>query len=57
MQKELDETKAVLTEAMDELIKRGGSLEELVDKSESLSFQSKAFMKQSKDMNSCCTLL
>lgn len=57
MQKELDETKAVLTEAMDELIKRGGSLEELVDKSESLSYQSKAFMKQSKDMNSCCTLL
>ena len=42
---------------MDELIKRGGSLEELVDKSESLSFQSKASMKQSKDMNSCCTLL
>ena len=40
-----------------ELIKRGGSLEELVDKSESLSYQSKAFMKQSKDMNSCCTLL
>jgi len=57
MQKDLDDTKQVLTEAMEELIKRGGSLEELVDKSESLSYQSKAFMKQSKDMNSCCTLL
>jgi len=57
MQKDLDDTKQILTEAMDELIKRGGSLEELMDKSEELSYQSKAFMKTSKDMNSCCTLL
>ena len=40
-----------------EVAGKSPTLEELVDKSESLSYQSTAFMQQSKDMNSCCTLL
>jgi len=57
VEKELQETKEVLTEAMDELIKRGGSLEELTEKCDDLSVQTKVFVKSAKKTNSCCMLL
>ncbi len=57
IEKDLDETKAVLVKSIDQLLVRGEKLEDLAQKSQDLSFQSKAFMKKSEDLNSCCTII
>lgn len=57
IQNDLDDTKKVLVKSIDDLMIREQELNKLVDKSEDLSFQSKAFMKSSQAMNGCCTLL
>jgi len=57
LQKDLDETKDVLVKSIDQLLVRGERLEVLAEKSQDLSFQSKAFLKQSEKMNSCCTII
>jgi synaptobrevin homolog YKT6 len=57
IQKELDETKTVLLTSIDQLLQRGEKLEELAQKSNDLSFQSKAFVDRATDLNSCCTIL
>lgn len=57
IQKELDETKAVLLTSIDQLLQRGEKLEDLAQKSNDLSFQSKAFADRSADLNSCCIIL
>lgn len=57
IQKELDETKAVLVKSIDDLLTRGEKIEDLARKSNDLSFQSKAFVEKSEELNSCCTIL
>lgn len=57
IQKDLDETKEVLVKSIDQLLVRGEKLDALAEKSNDLSFQSKAFLKQSEKMNSCCTII
>lgn len=57
IQKDIDETKEVMLNTLDKLLIRGEKLEELAQKSQDLSFQSKAFMKKSQDLNRCCTLV
>lgn len=57
IEKDVGETRQVLVETLDDLLKRGESLQNLVDKSEDLSYQSKAFLKSSKKANSCCVIL
>jgi synaptobrevin family protein YKT6 len=57
IQKELDETKAVLVKSIDDLLMRGEKIEDLARKSNDLSFQSKAFVEKSEELNSCCTIL
>jgi len=57
IQKDLEDTKGILVKSIDQLLERGAKLEDLADKSQDLSFQSKAFLKQSQKMNSCCTIL
>lgn len=57
IEKDVDETRQILVETLDDLLKRGESLQNLVDKSEDLSYQSKVFFKTSKKANSCCTIL
>jgi synaptobrevin family protein YKT6 len=54
---ELDETKDILVKSIDQLLERGEKLESLAEKSNDLSFHSKAFMKQAESMNSCCVIL
>lgn len=56
VQKNLDETREVLFETIDALIERQGKLEDLIDRSEDLSFKSKVFMKDAEKLNSCCVL-
>ncbi len=57
MIQELDETKDILVKSIDQLLERGEKLESLAEKSNDLSFHSKAFMKQAESMNSCCVIL
>ena len=56
IQKELDETTAVLHKTIDGVLERGVKLDQLVDKSNDLSNQSKMFYKQARKTNSCCVI-
>lgn len=57
IQKQLDETKDILKQSIEQLLNRGEKLETLAQQSADLSYQSKAFMTKSEQLNSCCTLL
>ncbi|TMW61990.1 hypothetical protein Poli38472_009483 [Pythium oligandrum] len=57
IQKELDETTAVLSKTIDNVLERGEKLDDLVAKSQDLSTQSKVFYKQAKKTNSCCIVI
>ena len=57
IQKDLDDTKAILIQSMDKLLDRGEALNSLAAKSDDLSFQSKIFLDQSAGLNSCCSIL
>ena len=54
VQTELDETKIILHNTIEAVLNRGEKLDDLVDKSEGLSLQSKTFYKTAKKTNSCC---
>lgn len=54
MQDDLDETKIILKNTIEAVLDRGEKLDDLVNKSEALSFQSKAFYKTAKKTNACC---
>jgi len=56
IQKDLDETTAVLHKTIDSVLERGVKLDSLVDKSSDLSNQSKLFYKQARKTNSCCVI-
>lgn len=57
VQQELDETKIVLHKTIENVLQRGEKLDNLVDKSESLTASSKMFYKQAKKTNSCCIIM
>lgn len=57
VQQELDETKIVLHKTIENVLQRGEKLDNLVDKSESLTASSKMFYKQAKKTNSCCVII
>lgn len=54
MQEDLDETKIILRNTIEQVLVRGEKLDDLVSQSEELSAQSKAFYKTAKKTNSCC---
>jgi len=56
VQEQLDETKQVMNKTIESLLSRGEKLDDLIDRSQEISFQSKAFYKQAKKTNSCCTI-
>lgn len=57
VQKELDETKAILNKTIEQVLKRGEKLDDLVAKSDDLEKNSKIFFGKSQKLNSCCVLL
>jgi len=57
VQQELDETKIVLHKTLDSMLQRGEKLEDLVQRSNDLSFQSKKFFQTAKKQNSCCVIM
>mmetsp|Transcript_72918 Transcript_72918/g.171445 ORF Transcript_72918/g.171445 Transcript_72918/m.171445 type:complete len:204 (-) Transcript_72918:34-645(-) len=54
IQRDLDETKEVLYNTIDSVLERGQKLDDLIDKSDDLSMQSKRFYKTAKKHNQCC---
>ncbi|KAF9074393.1 snare-like protein [Rhodocollybia butyracea] len=57
IQQELDETKIVLHKTIESVLERGEKLDNLVDRSNALSAQSKMFYKTAKKQNSCCIIM
>lgn len=57
LQQELDETKGILHNTVESLLARNELLDDLVERSEGLSLQSKMFYTTAKKTNKCCTLL
>ncbi|CAF9918900.1 MAG: palmitoyltransferase [Heterodermia speciosa] len=57
IQKELDETKIVLHKTIESVLERGEKIDDLVQKSDGLSAQSKMFYTQAKKQNSCCLIM
>lgn len=57
MQGDLDETKIILKNTIEAVLDRGEKLDDLVEKSQQLSYSSKTFYKTAKKTNSCCTFL
>ncbi|KAJ3997479.1 snare protein YKT6 [Lentinula boryana] len=57
VQQELDETKIVLHKTIESVLERGEKLENLVDRSNALSAQSKMFYKTAKKQNDCCVVM
>ncbi|EIN05515.1 snare-like protein [Punctularia strigosozonata HHB-11173 SS5] len=57
VQQELDETKIVLHKTIESVLARGEKLDNLVDRSNALSAQSKMFYKTAKKQNSCCVIM
>mmetsp|Transcript_24360 Transcript_24360/g.37573 ORF Transcript_24360/g.37573 Transcript_24360/m.37573 type:complete len:161 (-) Transcript_24360:92-574(-) len=56
IQKDLDETTQILHKTIDSVLERGVKLDNLVERSDDLSRQSKMFYKQAKKSNSCCVI-
>ncbi|KAJ9245039.1 hypothetical protein DTO169E5_906 [Paecilomyces variotii] len=57
VQQELGETKQVLHKTIEQVLERGEKIDSLVQKSDSLSSQSKMFYTQAKKQNSCCSVM
>ncbi|KAH7911754.1 snare protein YKT6 [Hygrophoropsis aurantiaca] len=57
VQQELDETKIVLHKTIESVLQRGEKLDNLVERSNALSSQSKMFYKTAKKQNSCCVIM
>mmetsp|Transcript_13604 Transcript_13604/g.18824 ORF Transcript_13604/g.18824 Transcript_13604/m.18824 type:complete len:220 (+) Transcript_13604:60-719(+) len=57
IQKDLDETREIMIQNIDKLLANGENLEALMEKSQDLSFKTKAFLKQTKELNRCCTII
>ncbi|TDL22489.1 snare protein YKT6 [Rickenella mellea] len=57
VQQELDETKIVLHKTIESVLERGEKLDNLVERSNALSMQSKMFYKTAKKQNSCCVIM
>lgn len=56
IQRDLDETTQILHKTIDNVLERGVKLDNLVERSNDLSTQSKMFYKQAKKTNSCCVI-
>jgi synaptobrevin family protein YKT6 len=57
IQRNLDETREVLHQTIDQVLQRGEKLEDLVERSGELSAQSKLFYREAKRANSCCSVV
>jgi synaptobrevin family protein YKT6 len=56
IQRELDQTTVILQQTIASVLDRGVKLDDLVNKSNDLSNQSKIFYRRAKETNSCCVI-
>jgi synaptobrevin family protein YKT6 len=56
IEKDLEEVKGVVMQSMDDLLKRGESLDKLMEKSKDLSNTSVQFYRTAKKNNQCCKM-
>jgi len=56
IEKDLEEVKQTVTQSMDDLLKRGESLDQLMEKSKDLSSTSVQFYRTAKKNNQCCKM-
>lgn len=54
IQQDLDQTNVLLYQSIQSLLRRGETLDQLLDKSNDLSLASQMFAKRAKKLNSCC---
>eukprot|EP01012_Entosiphon_sulcatum_P044374 TRINITY_DN5903_c0_g1_i1.p1 TRINITY_DN5903_c0_g1~~TRINITY_DN5903_c0_g1_i1.p1 ORF type:complete len:200 (+),score=49.52 TRINITY_DN5903_c0_g1_i1:143-742(+) len=57
IQKDLDETRTIMHQAIDDLLERGEKIDDLVAKSGDLGVTSKGFYTAAKGNNSCCKIM
>lgn len=57
IERDIEETKNILLTNLDNLLIRGEKLQNLMESTKDLSYQSKHFQKQAKEMNKCCTII
>lgn len=55
LQKDLDDTKDILKNTLVNVLERGEKIDDLVARSNDLSFEAKAFYKTARKTNRCCT--
>jgi synaptobrevin homolog YKT6 len=56
IEKELDEVKGIVIKSMDDILKRGETMEALLQKSSDLNDVSKQFYRTAKQNNQCCKM-
>uniref|UniRef100_A0A7S2JAI0 V-SNARE coiled-coil homology domain-containing protein n=1 Tax=Alexandrium andersonii TaxID=327968 RepID=A0A7S2JAI0_9DINO len=56
IEKDLEEVKGTVMQSMDDLLKRGESLDQLMQKSKDLSSTSVQFYRTAKKNNQCCKM-
>ncbi len=54
IQQDVDEVKSIMIKNLEDMLKRGERIEDIVSKSKELSEGSKTFVKESKKLNGCC---
>jgi len=54
IQRDLDETKTIMHQAIDQILERGERIDSLVERSGDLGASSKSFYKTAKKTNACC---
>lgn len=57
LQKHVEDTQDIMAENITMLLDRGEKLDQLIDKSNQLTTQSKLFSKKARQLHSCCTIL
>ena len=55
--KELDQTVTEMHKTIGQILDRGEKIDNLIEKSSNLNYQSKLFYKKSKKLNDCCSLI
>ncbi|CAL1266968.1 unnamed protein product [Larinioides sclopetarius] len=55
VQGQLEDTKIILHQTLDSILRRGEKLDDLVSKADDLSLQAKTFYKGAKKSNACCS--
>jgi synaptobrevin family protein YKT6 len=57
VQNELESVKYIMVQNIEDLLNRGSKLEDIVSRTQDLSDTSKTFVRKTKDLNRCCTIL